>query len=217
MPRRAILCYVSCLMRAGSALGVLGAAALALLLVLAFTPLAPALARWLATPPRLEPADAIVVLGADVTPDGTLSGPSLRRTIHGIRLHRRGLAPWLVFTGMPARRRHPEEASVRAALARELGTPATAIVTLAAWTTREEGERTRDALVPRGIRRILLVTDSQHMLRAGGVFERAGFEVLPAPSDAEPHDSSPENRLYLAREVGEEVFARALYWLSGSL
>jgi uncharacterized SAM-binding protein YcdF (DUF218 family) len=127
------------------------------------------------------------------------------------------LAPWLVFTGMPARRRAPEEASVRAALARELGMPATVILTLATWTTREEGERAWEALAPRGIRRILLVTDSQHLLRAGGVFERAGFDVLPAPADAVPHDSTPENRLYLARDVAEELVARALYRLSGSL
>jgi uncharacterized SAM-binding protein YcdF (DUF218 family) len=204
-------------MRPGSVLGVLGAAALALLLLLAFTPLAPALARRLTIPPRLEPADAIVVPGADVAPDGTLSGPSLRRTIHGIRLHRRGLAPWLVFAGMPARPRHPEEASVRAALARELGVPTPAIVTLATWTTREEAERAREALAPRGVRRVLLVTDSDHLLRAGGVFERAGFDVLPAPADGSPHDSTPENRLYLARDVAEELVARALYRLSGSL
>jgi uncharacterized SAM-binding protein YcdF (DUF218 family) len=204
-------------MRPGSVLQVLGAAALALLLVLAFTPLAPALARRMATPPRLEPADAIVVLGADVAPDGTLSGPSLRRAIHGIRLHRRGLAPWLVFTGMPERRRRPQEAAVRAALARELGVPATAILALSTWTTREEAERSRDALVPRRARRIILVTDSQHMLRAAGVFQRAGFEVLPAPADAFPHDSTPENRLYLARDVVEELLARGLYRLSGSL
>jgi uncharacterized SAM-binding protein YcdF (DUF218 family) len=118
---------------------------------------------------------------------------------------------------MPARPRHPEEASVRAALARELGVPTPAIVTLATWTTREEAERAREALAPRGVRRVLLVTDSDHLLRAGGVFERAGFDVLPAPADGSPHDSTPENRLYLARDVAEELVARALYRLSGSL
>jgi uncharacterized SAM-binding protein YcdF (DUF218 family) len=203
-------------MRPGRALQVLGGAALAVGLVIAFTPLVPLLAGGLAMAPRLEPADAIVVLGGDVAPDGTLSGASLRRAIHGIRLYRRGLAPRLVFTGVPARRRTPEEPAVRVALARELGIPAAAILALPTWTTREEGERIRAALAPLGARRILLVTDSQHLLRAGGVFERAGFEVLPAPADARPHDASPESRLALAREVAKELVARAFYQLGAA-
>jgi uncharacterized SAM-binding protein YcdF (DUF218 family) len=204
-------------MRPGGVLQALGGATLAVVLVLAFTPLAPWLAGRLAAAARLEPADAIVVLGADVTPDGTLSDASLRRTIHGIRLYRRGLAPRLVFTGLPLRPRAPEEAPIRAALARELGIPAAAVLTLATWTTREEAERTRAALAPLGARRVLLVTDAQHLLRAGGVFERAGFEVLPAPADARPHDTSPERRMLVAREVAKELLARALYRLSGAL
>ena len=47
---------------------------------------------------QAQPGDAIVVLGACVEPDGQ-PGPDLRsRTMHGIRLFQRGLAPYLICT-----------------------------------------------------------------------------------------------------------------------
>ena len=39
------------------------------------------------------------------------------------------------------------------------------------------------ALIRRGLRTVLLVTDAIHMRRARALFERAGFTVRPAPTD----------------------------------
>src|SRR5262249_39632852 len=92
------------------------------------------------------------------------------------------LAPLLVFTGatLPD---GAQEAEVRADLARSLGVPPDRIVTVAgARNTREEALRVAAALGPRGARRILLVTDELHLVRARRLFELAGFEVLPAPT-----------------------------------
>ncbi len=202
-------------MRSRSVSRGLGLAGLALLLACAFTPLATSLAGWLGSTPRLEPADAIVVLGSGILPDGTLSGNSLERAVYGMRLHRRGLAPLLVFTGGPATQSRPSEPSVRAALADELGVAGTAVLTVSASTTREEAAHVAALLRPRGVRRILLVTESLHLVRAGGVFERAGLRVLPAPTDGTPSDSNPEARLALTREILQEVLARLLYRLQG--
>jgi uncharacterized SAM-binding protein YcdF (DUF218 family) len=52
-------------------------------------------------------------------------------------------------------------------------------------TTTENAADTARLLLPRGVRRILLVTSALHMRRARGLFERAGFEVVPAPTDIE--------------------------------
>lgn len=196
----------------------LGGVGLALFLVSAFTPVPNLLSRSMGGPSALERAEAIVVLGGGVMPDGVLSPSSMRRALHGILLHRKGLAPLLVFFG-PVRDGGPAEAEVRAELARALGVSPDAIITAAEpRTTREEALRGSVLLQAKGVQRILLVTDAVHMRRARTAFERAGFAVLAAPT----HDISsgvfrPGERLALMRRVVEERLARLYYALAGYL
>jgi len=196
-------------------LRVLGAASLAGLLAVAFTPLPNVLGRALGSASRLERADAIVALGSSVLPSGRLSSTSLRRAVDGIRLYRQGYAPLLVFSGSPPRDGRPAEGAVRTRLALELGVPAEAIVTVEAWTTRDEAARVAALLQARGVRRVLLVTESHHMVRARPLFERGGLEVLPAPTDTPWLAPNPEARLLLAWQLAGELFARLYYWLAG--
>jgi uncharacterized SAM-binding protein YcdF (DUF218 family) len=49
--------------------------------------------------------------------------------------------------------------------------------------TYENALHSREILEPMGINRIILVTSAAHMPRAVALFERQGFEVLPAPTD----------------------------------
>lgn len=193
----------------------LGLVGLTALLACAFTPLPNLLAGWLALPPRIEPAGAIVVLGSSIFPDGTLSSTALRRTVHALRLYRRGLAPVLLFSGPPGSGGQPSEPAARADLARELGIDGSAMLTVTAQTTREEARKAGAELRRRGVGRILLVSESQHLRRAGPLFEREGFEVLPAPSDLRIASVDPEGRLDLAREILKELAARLLYRLQG--
>lgn len=199
-------------------LRLLGLAGVLLFLAAAFTPLPNLLARSGSTSPRREPAEAIVVLAGGLQPDGLLSDLSLRRALQGIVLHREGLASLLVFLG-EVRGEHPSEASIRAALARQLGISPKVILTEAgARTTREEAARIERLLRPMGVRRILLVTDSQHMARAQGVFERAGFEVLAAEADDFSKAAvGPEERLRLMRRFLQELLARLYYRIAGYL
>jgi uncharacterized SAM-binding protein YcdF (DUF218 family) len=190
----------------------------ALFAAVAFTPLPNVLYRFLvprAAPP--EPAAAIVVLGAGVD-NGVLSDSSLRRTFGGVVLFRRGLAPLLVMLG-PSDGLKPSEAEVRARLAEGLGVPATALIADARGrTTREEARVCWEDLAPRGIRRILLVTGSEHMPRAAALFRRAGFEVVPAPIDEEPGETTrPQARLNLARDLLRELLAQAYNRVAGYL
>jgi len=172
--------------------------------VIAFTPLANVVGGRLYIPPRLGPAGAIVVLG------GT---GSEHRAIVGIRLYRKGLAPLMVLSGVPL------EIEQRETLARDLGVPQEALATEGrARTSREEALKVGALLRARGVRRILLVTDSLSMRRARGVFERAGFEVLPAPSTG-PGDriGRPEDQLGFALTIAEETVAYLYYRLIGYL
>src|SRR2546425_56585 len=142
-------------------------AVVALVCLAALTPLPNYLARALRTEPRLDRADAIVVLGGGVEPDGALNSGSLSRVTQGIRLYKARLAPLIVFSGT-AFDRGPAEAEVSARLARDLGVPSEQILTeTGARTTREEAARLARRLDARAVRRILLVTDSEHLTQIG--------------------------------------------------
>jgi uncharacterized SAM-binding protein YcdF (DUF218 family) len=191
-----------------------GTAGLLVLAVFAFTPLAAALHDGVGGEGALPHADAIVVLGSGVMPEGELTDNSLRRTIEGIRLFRRGLAPRLVLLG-------PEhlgavEAEVRARYAADLGVPAGAIVVEAGGeSTRDEARLVR-ARLGAG-QAILLVTGVHHVARARAVFEREGLIVSAAPVLEESlRPQRPQARLELARAMAQEALARAYYRLAGA-
>ena len=85
---------------AGLGLRILGLAALLVFVGAAFTPVSNWLNAWMAGAARIEPADAIVVLGrGGADSDGVLTNRSLRRLMHGIELYRERLAPLLVLSG----------------------------------------------------------------------------------------------------------------------
>jgi uncharacterized SAM-binding protein YcdF (DUF218 family) len=193
-------------------LRLLGLVGLLVFATAAFTPLANCLNGWMAGVPRLEPSDAIVVLGrGGVDTDGVLANRSLRRVLRGVDLYRDGLGPLLVFSGSA------DETRARSGLARGLGVPGAAILSPApARTTREEAEELRKLLFPLGRRSILLVADPIDMPRARALMERAGFMVRPAPTAA-TGPSQPEARLGLLRDILIELSAWAYYRLTGAL
>jgi len=201
---------------ARGALRGIGGATVALFAALAFTPLSNRLHGVLvppAGPP--EPAAAIVVLGSGVG-NGVLSDSSLRRALGGVVLFRQGLAPLLVMLGQGGK---TSEADVRVRLAQDLGVPATALLAdPRGRTTRDEARVSWEDLAPRGMRRILLVTGSEHMPRAAALFRRAGFEVVEAPvEELSSTVGQPQARLEMVRVLLRELLARAYYRVAGYL
>ena len=196
---------------------ILGVVAIVLLALAAFTPLSSLLARATAIPAAVGPADAIVVLaGGPPGPAGVLSRHTFYRASYGVMLYRRRLAPLLVLSG-GATNDTPPAGELLAELARRLGVASDAIVAdSSARTTREEAIRLRKLLQPRGVRRILLVTNAQHMGRAQPLFERQGFDVLAAPANEEDDNpDEPESRLDLLRQTVQEVLGRLYYRIAG--
>ena len=196
----------------GWAIRLVGLAGLAFFFVGAFTPLANALNARMAGTARAEPADAIVVVargGADA--DGVLTNRSLRRTLVGIELHRKGLAPVLVFSGAD------DEIDARMRLARGLGVPAERLLAArGARTTLEEADALAGLLVPKDMRRVLLVADPIDMPRTRLGLERRGFAILPAPT-ASSGPSQPEARLGLLRDICTELAAWGYNRLAGRI
>jgi uncharacterized SAM-binding protein YcdF (DUF218 family) len=196
----------------------LGVVAVVAFLLVSFTPLPNALNRWTGVPPQLQPAAAIVVLGAGMEGTGVLSTSSLRRAVHGITLFQRGFAPLLAFSGPASQPPGRGEAEVRAEMARLFGVSPAAIVTeTTARTTRAEAARMAALLQPQGISTILLVTSYAHMARSRQLFEKVGFTVQPAPVDDLLEASKPEARWGLMRPLAQEFLARIYYRVAGYL
>jgi uncharacterized SAM-binding protein YcdF (DUF218 family) len=189
-----------------------------LFLLVALTPLSNIAAKTFAIAPEKRSADAIVVLATGLMHGGSLPDESMRRAIAGIELYKQGLAPLVVFSGR-ARPDEPEhtEAEQRSLLAQAVGMPAEAILKEeTANTTREEAVRISRLLVHRGLRKIVLVTDSLHLRRAKLAFESTGLEVFPSPSDDYPSSAvSSSDRLWLLSRIVEESVALTYYRLAG--
>jgi uncharacterized SAM-binding protein YcdF (DUF218 family) len=139
----------------------------------------------------VQKTQALVVLGGGVLPEAAEFGATrpnaatLARLRYGARLARQTRLP-LGFAGgigwASAGMRTDNEATVaRRVLEEDYGIRAT-------WLddrSRDTAENARHMarlLLPKGLRRITLVTSAAHMPRAAAEFRRAGFEVLPAPT-----------------------------------
>ena len=143
---------------------------LVVIVVLAFLALWLSLAILLDAYGRQSPVsdtvDAIVVLGCGILPDGSPSGHLVRRVERGVALWRQGLAPVVVMTGGG----EPSEAEAAVRHASRLGLPASVTILEDRSRTTEENARYCAELVE--AQRVLVVTDSYHVLRSGWIFGR---------------------------------------------
>ncbi len=141
---------------------------------------------WVGARGRAAPADAIVVLGA-AQYSGRPSPVLQARLDHALALYRRGLAPRVILTGGTAPGDRTSEAAVGRSYLRRAGVPATAMLMEA------EGRTTRASLTavaavagPLAIRRVILVSDPFHLLRARTIARRLGLEALTSPAQRLP-------------------------------
>ena len=144
-----------------------------------------------------RPADAIVVLGALVQPDGSPSPNLEARIRHGVELYHRGLAPYIVCTGG-----YGDDSMSAAAVARrwaiEHGVPPERVLTAdGAMTTREEARRVVELASQRGWHSIILVSHPFHLFRARLLFRRAGLIVYTSPTNTRLGLIPRKERIYL--------------------
>ena len=158
--------------------------------------------------------DALVVPGAGVIgPDCVLNLSALRRTMAAARLFQQGRAPLVVFTGGPSARSSCVVGEAMAALAWQLGVPREAtLVESRSTTTWENAVFSGELLQPRGIHRILIVTDALHVPRCERVFRKVGFEV---GSVSVPVVQVSTSNLAMLRMALHEYLGLAYYRMRG--
>lgn len=159
------------------------------LLILSLPPVGHALMAPLETRPpatgaQLRRAQAIVVLGGGayyaVEYGGdTVGAATLERLRYAARLARATNLPLLVTGGAPFGGK-PEAEAMREALAVDFGVKARWVET-GSRDTAENASLSAPLLKAAGIARIALVSHAWHLPRAVPLFEKQGFEVIPAP------------------------------------
>jgi uncharacterized SAM-binding protein YcdF (DUF218 family) len=169
------------------------AAAVALLLVVAWTPLGPAL---LGTCVRrdLPPApaavdvprdvDAVAVLSADVQSDGLVANRGVDRLLAGAAWSRVLRRP-LVLSVIRLRAGDVSSEADQRRVAALAGIGAADLFFVdSVHVTRDEAVRAAALARVRGWRRVLVVTSPSHSRRACAAFERAGLRVTCAPAES---------------------------------
>jgi len=154
-----------------------------------------------------RPADAIVVLGARVYADGTVSDALSDRVRTACLLHTSGLAKKLILSGGPGDGDIHETEGMRR-LAIELGVPAEDILLdPGGLNTAATVENTTQMFASLGLEEILVVSHFYHLPRIKLAYRRLGREVFTVP--AEESYTLSAMPYYLAREVA----AFWVYWL----
>jgi uncharacterized SAM-binding protein YcdF (DUF218 family) len=173
-------------------------------IAIGYTPLMSVLLRQIVVQDELGPADAVVVLSADIYPDGTPSLQSQRRLRQAYYVLRQGYARRLVVTllfppkpsAVPFVRRHLRR--------QQLNCPVDEVGPI--WNTHDEALRTAELARRRGWRRVILVSDASHMRRARALFARAGLPALCSPC------RSPYYDIDTPADAGERYAAFHDWW-----
>jgi uncharacterized SAM-binding protein YcdF (DUF218 family) len=137
-------------------------------------------------------ASAIVVLGA-AQYVGRPSPVLRARLDHAIRLHRRGVAPYIVFTGGIGTGDTTSEAEVSRAYALRRGVPDSAIlVETEGRDTRESLESVAGIMRRRRLSTAVLVSDPFHMARLRILATQLGIVPYTSPTRTSPISANRE-------------------------
>ncbi|MEO0913114.1 MAG: YdcF family protein [Pseudomonadota bacterium] len=151
----------------------------------------------------LTEADAILVLGAGMSPEGVLDAATQTRVQAGVSLYEAGLAPVLLMSGGPAVSGGPAAGKEMAKLAVAAGVPEEAILTETRSTSTLQNARfSAPILQTLGLERVIVVTEGFHMARALLSLRWAGVRASGA------HVS----RIFRPGSAARMVMREALAW-----
>jgi len=154
-----------------------------------------------------RPADAIVVFGAGVKVDGTMSHALRDRTVTGCNLYLKGYAKKIIFSGGPGPGAfHETDAMKTRAL--EMGIPEhDIIIDTDGLSTQNTVENTAVIFSENSFRRIITVSHFYHLPRIKMTYQRQGCQTLTVPAE------EPYILLRLPQYIAREVAALWVYYL----
>jgi uncharacterized SAM-binding protein YcdF (DUF218 family)/lysophospholipase L1-like esterase len=176
-------------------------------------------ADWLVSPLLLrdtqEPADVIVVAGAGLVGPCEPNLSAVRRVLKAAALWSEQRAPFILFTGGSPKALSCAVSDVMADFAVRVGIPRDRILTEAtSVNTRENAFYAVPVLESLGARRVTLVTDRLHMLRASRSFAAVGYTVGRA---SVPVYATHRGNVDMLAGSFREAVAIAYYWIRGWL
>lgn len=194
-------------------------AALALMLLIGYTPLMNRLMPTLMVSDRLERVPAIVVISTALHKDGTLNAAGQERFLHGYLLLKQGWGGTLVLTRpIPS---IGDQSPVVMAQMRTLGLDFPVERVGPVVNTHDEAVLAAQLARSRGWKRVILVTHPWHMRRSRDVFLKAGLEVLCSPCNEGSYDLSdlttPRGRFAACNNWLHEAIGYQVYRLRGWL
>jgi vancomycin permeability regulator SanA len=144
----------------------------------------------------LPVADAILVLGAYVHPDGQTSSMLTDRLTVGYELYEQGKAPKILVSGDHGQKDY-DEVNVMKNFLKKKGVPAEDIfMDHAGFSTYESVYRARDIFQ---VKKLIIVTQDYHLKRAVFTARALGLEAYGMPSDR--HDYGQKMTIYKLREI----------------
>ena len=157
-----------------------------------------------------RPVDAIVVLGA-AQYNGRPSPVLRARLDHALALYRDRSAPLIIVSGGVGRGDTISEAVVGRRYLVSHGVPEDAVVAQAEGrTTMASMSAVAGWLRPRGLRRVLLVSDPFHMFRLRLEARRTALEAYTSPTESSPISDNPVLEL---RYLFAEGFKIPVAWV----
>ncbi|GAB6153947.1 ElyC/SanA/YdcF family protein [Desulfosporosinus burensis] len=141
-------------------------------------------------------AEAILVLGAYVFPNGTVSTMLNDRLTTGYELYEQGKAPKLIVSGDHGRKDYDEVNSMKSFL-KDKGVPNQDVfMDHAGFSTYESVYRARDIFK---VQKVIIVTQEYHLKRAVYVARALGLEAYGVASDR--RDYGQAMKMYNLREI----------------
>lgn len=152
--------------------------------------------KYIIIPDEAPKSDAILVLGAYVFPDGTLSFMLNDRLVEAYKLYKNGKAEKILVSGDHGRKDYDEVNAMKKFLKDKNVLEQDVFMDHAGFNTYESIYRARDIFQ---VKKVIIVTQEYHLMRAVYIARELGLEAYGVASDQ--HDYGEIMVIYRLREM----------------